>query len=462
MVSILRIAVVGVAMLLASMSGKHASSAEHYDSVLPAENERGTRYAVEYPSIGYGTVRPSERIAKLQSELDQGVRTIDFDDTDGYLAAVLEALDIDPASQLLVFSKTSINKTHILPSRPRAIFFNDDAYVAIVPGSGMLEIATMDPQLGPVFFILEQRASTTPQFDRQTVQCLRCHDSLTMTGGGVPRFILGSGYVDTRSNLVSHEGWMLTTPKTPFRFRWGGWYVTGNHGDLAHLGNIVVNNAAELQDLESLRIFNRETLDGLIDTELYPTGHSDIVALLVIEHQVHVQNLITRVNYDVRTGIAEEEQRNKDDNNSNDWFVSEEMKSLIEESGEPLVKALLFVDEAELTAPVTGSTNFADQFERRGPYDSKGRSLRQFDLRTRTFRYPLSYLVYSEAFDALPRIARDYIYRRLAEILGDGRGDAVMVRLQPAERAVILEILRTTKPDFAAFEEAGFVHLDEQ
>ena len=445
-----------------SMSGGSVSSAEQSDLLLPAENERGTRYEVEYPAIGYGTVRPSERIAKLQAELDQGVRTIDFDDTDGYLAAVLEALDIDPASQLLVFSKTSINKTHILPSRPRAIFFNDDAYVAIVPGSGMLEIATMDPQLGPVFFILEQRASTTPQFDRQTVQCLRCHDSLTMTGGGVPRFILGSGYVDTQSRLVSHEGWVLTSPKTPFRFRWGGWYVTGNHGDMAHLGNIVVRNAAELQDLESLRIFNRETLDGLIDSEFYPTSHSDIVALLVIEHQVHVQNLITRVNYDVRTWIVSDGQADNDDNNGNGSFVTEEMKSLIEETTEPLVKALLFTDEAELTGSITGSTNFAERFERRGPYDSKGRSLRQFDLRTRTFRYPLSYLVYSEAFDELPRIVRDYIYRRFAEILGDERSDAAVARLQPGERAVILDILRATKPDFAAFEAAGFVHLDEK
>lgn len=462
MVSVLRIAEVGVAILLASTLGKQALSAEQGDSVLPAENERGTRYAVEYPAIGYGTVRPSERIAKLQSELDQGVRTLAFDDANGYLMAVLEALDIDPASQLLVFSKTSINKTHILPSRPRAIFFNDDTYVAIVPGAGMLEIATMDPQLGPVFFILEQRASTTPQFDRQTVQCLRCHDSLTMTGGGVPRFILGSGYVDTQSNLVSHEGWILTSPKTPFRFRWGGWYVTGNHGDLAHLGNIVVRDAAELQGLEHLRIYNRNSLDDLIDTEFYPTSHSDIVALLVIEHQVHVQNLITRVNYDVRTRIAKDAHRNIDDNNGNDRFVSEEMKLFVEETTEPLVNALLFADEAELTDPVTGSTNFTRLFERRGPYDGMGRSLRQFDLRTRTFRYPLSYLVYSEAFDALPRIARDYIYRRFAEMLGDERGDTAVARLRPGEREVILDILRATKPDFAAREDAGFAYPDER
>ncbi len=217
-----------------------------------------------------------------------------------------------------------------------------------------------------------------------------------------------------------------------------------------------------MQDLESLRIYNRDTLDDLIDTEFYLTSHSDIVALLVIEHQVYVQNLITRVNYDVRTSIANDGPRNNDDNSGNDWFVTEEMKSLIEETTEPLVKALLFAEEAELTGPVTGSTDFTENFERRGPFDSKGRSLRQFDLRTRTFRYPLSYLVYSEAFDALPRIARDYIYRRFAEMLGDERGDAAVARLRPEERAVILDILRATKPDFAAHEDAGFAYLDER
>lgn len=431
-------------MLLVLMPAIPASSAGQYDSVLPEENERGTRYDAEYPAIGYSSVRPSERIAKLQSELDHGAATLAFDETGGYLSSVLEALDIDPASQLLVFSRTSVNKTHILPSRPRAIYFNDEAYVAVVAGAGMLEIASMDPRLGPLFYILEQRASETPKFDRQTVQCLRCHDSLTMTGGGVPRFILGSGYVDTQGNLVSHEGWVLTTPETPLRFRWGGWYVTGKHGNQAHLGNIVVRDASDLQDLESLRIFNRETLDAFIDSELYPTSDSDIVALLVIEHQVHVQNLITRVNYDLRTHAAEAGFGNVE-------IVTEEMKSFIEETTEPLVKALLFVDEAELTDPVTGSTDFAANFEKRGPYDGKGRSLRQFDLRTRTFRYPLSYLVYSEAFDALPRTARDYIYRRFAEILGDGRADRSVARVGPEERAVILDILSATKPDFAAY-----------
>ncbi len=435
-----RIVVIGVAALLALL-------ADQPDPLLPAEGERGTRYLAEYPAIAYETARPTDRVANLQSRLDDGSLKLAYDATNGYLNAVLDALAIDASSQVLVFSKTSVNKAHILPSRPRAIYFNDDAYVATVPGSGLLEIATMDPELGPLFFILEQRATASPQFDRQTVQCLRCHDSLTMTGGGVPRFILGSGYVNTRSELVSHEGWVLTTPKTPLRFRWGGWYVTGEHGKQAHLGNIVVADAAELQDLEGLRIYNRDTLDGVIDTDLYRSDKSDIVALLVIEHQVYVQNLMTRVNYDVRTEMARRKQLNTAALNTDDEIVTKEMKSLIEEVTEPLVKALVFTDEAMLTDPVIGSTSFTEDFARRGPFDGKGRSLRQFDLQTRTFRYPLSYLVYSEAFDALPHSVRKYIYRRFGEIF-DAEESETLVRLPAEERAVILDILRATKPDF--------------
>jgi hypothetical protein len=435
-----------VVLLLPVAKSDIAASA---DSLLPSVDEGRFRYATDYPAIGYSTVRPSERIAALQAKLDGGELALQHEDTRGYLRAVLEALGIDPASQLLVFSRTSVNVAHISPETPRAIYFNDDAYVAWVPGSGMLEIATMDPQLGPVFFTLDQGKEVQVSFDRQTVQCLRCHDSLTLTGGGVPRFILGSGYIDTSGNLVSHEGWILTTPETRLKFRWGGWYVTGKHGDQPHLGNIAVSDAAALQQLDSLRVSNLANLDGMIETQLYLSAYSDIVALLVIEHQVHVQNMITRVNYDVRTALDRDRQRHGVDNDNNEWSVSNETKSFIEDATEVLVQAMLFAGEAPLTSSIVGSTDFAEQFEARGPFDGDGRSLRQFDLRTRTFRYPLSYLVYSAAFDALPDMARGYIYRRFAEILGNGAADDAVGRLSSGERTAILEILLATKPAFA-------------
>ena len=430
----------------------HSAAAQDAASnlLIPSADESRFRYETDYPAIGYSTVPPSERIAALQGRLDQGKDALEYNETNGYLASVLEALDIDPASQLLVFSRTSLNVAYIRPKTPRAIFFNDDAYVAWVPGSGMLEIATMDPMLGPIFFVLEQGEAARPRFDRQTVQCLRCHDSFTLTGDGVPRFILGSGYIDTGGNLVSHEGWILTSPETPLKFRWGGWYVTGQHGEQPHLGNIIVKDPATLQMLDSLRIYNQQNLDGLIDTKFYPASYSDIVALLVIEHQVHVQNLITRVNYDVRSALAAEKVRDSIDNKGNERSVSEEMKSFIEEATEPLVQAMLFAREAKLASPITGSTDFAAQFEARGPHDKKGRSLRQFDLHSRTFRYPLSYLIYSEAFDNLPELVRNRIYRRLADILGGEKAEPAVARLLAEERATMLDILRDTKPAFVS------------
>jgi hypothetical protein len=104
---------------------------------------------------------------------------------------------------------------------------------------------------------------------------------------------------------------------------------------------------------------------------------------------------------------------------------------------------MLFTEEAPLTARVTGTSAFAGEFAAEGPKDSKGRSLRDFDLRTRLFKYPCSYLIYSEAFDALPGALKETIYKRLFDIL-TGK-DKASESIQPQTRLAILEILRETK-----------------
>jgi hypothetical protein len=101
----------------------------------------------------------------------------------------------------------------------------------------------------------------------------------------------------------------------------------------------------------------------MVETDLYPSNYSDIVALLVIEHQVHVQNLITRVNYDVRTALDRDQRRNGLDSGSSGGSVSDETNSLIEDAAEHLVKAMLFAGEAKLTSPIVGSNAFTEQFE---------------------------------------------------------------------------------------------------
>ena len=194
--------------------------------------------------------------------------------------------------------------------------------------------------------------------------------------------------------LVSHEGWILISDRTPLKSRWGGWYVTGMHGSQVHLGNMVIKTLYDFDRLEELRVGNVDTLDALVDVKPFPTNTSDIVALLVLQHQADVQNLITRLNYDART-------------------AEDKRAEPLEETAERLLRMMLFVDAVEYTDAISGRPEFVEQFARRGVRDAQGRSLRDFDLTRRLFRYPLSYVIYSPAFDALPDDAKGMFYRAL-------------------------------------------------
>ena len=401
-------------------------------------------YDREYPVIGYSTRMPEDPVAKLQQAISNGTQSLSYTAPHGFLNDLLRALKIDIESQVLVYSDTSLNVGAIRANNPRAIYFNDETYIAWVPESDSIEIASLDPNLGPVFYILNQNENNNMGVVRDSGLCLRCHDSLTLSGGGVPRFIIGSGYTNFTGSLVSHEGWILTKQETPLRFRWGGWYVTGNHGEQVHLGNIVVKKPEDLQDLESLRIGNLDNIAGFINPENYLTTFSDIDALMVMEHQLQIQNLITRVNYDVRKSLYENAIKNGVSNSTIPDIDQANINNIIE----PLVLAMLMVDEAEINTPINGNSGFREKFEARGPYDSKNRSLRNLDLNSRLFRYPLSYLIYSKAFDALPEMARKYVYQRLDAILSGRDNSESFSHLNEKDRNAIKEILIETKLDF--------------
>jgi hypothetical protein len=301
----------------------------------------------------------------------------------------------------------------------------------------------MDRTLGQVFYVLPNRdPADTPALQRETLRCLACHDTYSLSGGGVPRFLLMSQYTAVSGRELVHEGSILATDQTPMRFRFGGWYVTGRHGDQVHLGNMQVRAAQELTDLESLRRGNLDTLSGLFDTTPYLTDKSDIVAQLVLLHQVTIQNLITRANFELRTAYAKE----SPGGGKAGPATAAAMKQFLE----PLLQAMLFVEAAPYTSPISGGSGFDATFQRRGPRDGKGRSLRDLDLRTRLFRYPLSYLVYSESFAALPDYARRYLYSRFNAVLQGKDRSGSLAALGAEDRKAVLEILTATKPEFAA------------
>lgn len=391
---------------------------------------QGLRYERDYPAMRYTDRDTTDPIAKLRSRIAEGLAGLSFDADRGYLASLLESLNVPASSQMLVFSGTSVQPGLISAARPRALYFGDDVYVAWMQGSDVLEIAAMDPDLGPVFYTLDQEESDKPVFERHTAACLRCHDTYGLSGGGVPRFLIGSGPTDALGRMSGHEGWKLTTDQTPLSRRWGGWYVTGTHGDQHHMGNIVVRANGPAPGAPAAT-GNLADLSGLIDTDPYLTEHSDIVALMVVEHQIHVQNLLTRLNWESRKLLAEQAE-----------------PSEIAAHVEPLLSAMLFVNEAKLTAPIAGASGFRADFESQGPFDADGRSLRQLDLTQRLFKYPVSFVIYSDVFDGLPAEAKEQLFQRLWEVLAGVDQSRQFDHLSTSDRAAGLKVLRGTHEGF--------------
>jgi hypothetical protein len=332
---------------------------------------------------------------------------------------------------MLVFSKTSFQRERISPKTPRAVYFSDDVYVGYVLGSPLLELTSVDPKLGGVFYTLDQTKEGRPKFVR-TDQCLECHASAKTMG--VPGHLVRSFATDDNGVVDLTSGTSLVNHRTPLAERWGGWYVTGRHGAQAHRGNLFGDAAWEKEKKEPNHRGNLDSLEPFFDVSKYPSARSDIVALMVMEHQSHLHNFITRLNYESTVALQQ-------------YGHIRYLKNVID----AFVKYLVFAEEAPLTAPVSGSPEFARVFTGLGPRDAKGRSLRDFDLKTRLFKHPCSYLIYSEAFDRLPKVVRDDVYQRLFDVLSGKDDRPVFEGLPRSGRRAAREILAATKPELPAY-----------
>jgi hypothetical protein len=409
------------------------------------------RYDEEYPQIGYSDTPTHNAFYRLQQRLNKGEVKLEWRAPRGYLDSVLKALNIDPSSQSLVFSKTSLQINWISEQTPRAIYFDDENYVAWVDGAPNLELMGVDSVMGPVFYTLDNRnPSATAQLNRETLRCLNCHDSFSLSGGGVPHFLMVSTNAGVEGDRAQRSASIDTSDATPMKDRWGGWYVTGHDGNQPHLGNIIIRSPADLDHLDSLRKPDIDTLKGLFDTKPYLTDKSDVVALVVLAHQVTIHNLITRANYKSRRLVGHEMDAAKNANPGWNDFPPKLQKGL-SAILEPLVRGLLNADAAPFIAPMKGNSGYDAWFQKQGPKDSRGRSLRDLDLKTRLFRYPLSYLIYSDGFEGLPQYAKQYVYTRLTAILRGQDQSPAFASISPADRRAILEILTSTKPTYAKF-----------
>lgn len=381
--------------------------------------------SLEDEVINYSRTPEKGPIQRLQKKIDTGEVKFEYDAQFGYLPSLLKNLNVAPAGQMLVFSKTSFQRERIAPGTPRALYVGDDVYVGFVLGSHLLEISAVDPVLGGVFYTLEQKKTERPKFVR-TDNCTECHASAKSMG--VPGHLVRSFKCDESGIVDLLTGTDNVDHRTPLTDRWGGWYVTGKHGSQVHRGNLFGEAAFARQEREPNWRGNLSDLKSVCDTSRYLAPGSDIVALMVMEHQAHMHNYLTRLQYEARQKIAA-------------YGHVDYLRNQVE----GFVKYLLFAEEIPLTSPIEGNADYVKWFESQGPRDSKGRSLREFDLKTRMFKYPCSYLIQSEAFDALPEMLKARIYKRLWEVLSGQEKSEAYARLTPESRRAIAEILQDTK-----------------
>ena len=386
---------------------------------------------LDHPAITYRTRQSTNVVDTLSARVQAGQVNLPYEDTTGYLKPVLDALNVSVDSQMVVFSKTSLQLNNIQPRNPRVIYFNDSVAVAWVRG-GFIEIAAHDPAQGAVFYRVLRAVTGPPAFFRDD-SCLSCHNAFATLN--VPGFLAKSVPSAVDGSGLPWLGNYLTDHRSPIVERWAGWYVTGKTGTIRHLGNApLANRNADDLTIDAANL-NLADLRSRFDTSGYLSPHSDVVALLVFDHQIRMMNLLTRIGWQART-LAH-------DGRSEPAIVTG-LRDIASET----VDYMLFVDEAPLSG-VSGTSGFAESFGKRGPRDSKGRSLRDFDLKQRLFTNPCSYMIYSEAFERLPPAAKRAIYQRLWEVLSGRVRAPKYARLSSADRDRIIEILRETKRDFA-------------
>jgi hypothetical protein len=430
-----------VLIVLAAASAMTAQLSRGEDSsiVLPdggTLDERPFFSTRRHPSIEYD-LPANDAVAKLARKVDEGTVQLHFNGGGGYLLSVLEALGIPPESQSVVFSKTSLQSHYISPKNPRAIYYSDDVSVAFIRNAPLLEISALDPKQGVVFYAIEQRQTGRPQIVRSD-SCLSCHESRNSMD--VPGMLARSMAVGRGGETMPQYGNYISDHRSPFEERWGGWFITGRPGSARHMGNEML----EADGQGRLKAVPKTwgTLAGWLDLDGYPSEFSDVAAVMILDHQVRMTNLLTRVGWETRVALEHQERHPQ---------AKEAVARLIAADARELTDYMLFVDEAPLPGKFVSLSDFPAKFAAAGPKDSRGRTLKQLDLGKRLLRYPCSYMIYSPAFDALPAAARDKIYSNLWDALSGKEKAAKYARLSPADRAAIVSILLETKPGLPAY-----------
>lgn len=394
-------------------------------------------------------------LTDLGSTLDADLRSGAFKLPEGAdldaMRAVLRQLKIPESSQTLVFSKTSVQKDRISATNPRALYFNDECYAGWVPG-GLMEFAIIDPILGPIFYLLDfhRPDRPAPRLDRPQA-CLDCHGS-NMTNR-LPGVMIRSVFPDKDGGVLYQAGTSLIDHTSPIDTRWGGWYVTGTHGTLTHRGNAFAITGPDTSNirLDTSKSLNITSLESFFPVKNYAAATSDIVALMVLEHQVMMTSRLVEASYDVRAAIIRQKDLRAELGDPPTDELVGTARIIADSHATKILDALLFKNEAEFPqGGIKGDEKFQSDFRAAHRSTADGRSLTEFHLGNRLFKNRCSYMIHSRLWASLPAPFLTLLQDRLLAILTAENPPAAYSHLSPAERQNILAILRETLPNLPA------------
>ena len=400
----------------------------------------------EEPPINYSATPTNDRATAISAKFQSRAMEIRSMPAKKRLQWLLAELGVPVESQIFVFSKTSLQRELINPEAPRVLYFSDEAYIGWSP-TGAFEVAVFDAKLGATFYVFEPHATKEEPLLARSGDCLLCHSRHEHT----PSLRTRSVFPDANGEPLSGSGSSNIAPSTPLAERWGGWYVTGTKAPFEHRGNLTGKKIDDFEGPAAQPTRNLLSLEGVVDTRRYLLKTSDVVPLLMHDHQVHVHNVLSKANQDARIALHR-------------WPAMREILGLpknappqgsclvvFDSQAEKVLDALLCRDEAAWPAGgIQGDGVFAPAYAKTRKPDAKGRSLRDLDLQTRLFRYRCSPLIYSESFATLPKELHDIILLRLSSGLRAFPPSPSFGHLPDDERAAIHEILSATLPNLPA------------
>ncbi len=391
---------------------------------------------------GYFSKDAKDPVTLLMKRVQRGEVLIKEPNGKPLVERLLRELGLNKDTQILVFSRTSLQRREVSYSNPRALYFNESVYLGWMP-NGRIEIASFDPELGPIFYFQRELDDASSPLLARTRSCLGCHagDATNFLPGSLGRSV----YPDKSGrSLRSIDDYRRSGHHIPLHDRYGGWFVSGNHGAMRHMGNAIASREGGKITIDREQFANLEKLDRFFSTEAYPAPGSDIAALLVFDHQVTMHHRLVEAAYRARQSLFD----SKLDPKETDVSKLSKGRSTDEflEGRDKVVDYLLFRDETPIPK-VSCDPAFRRAFSANRIADRRKRSLKDLRLDGRIFENRCSYMIYSPTFDQFPPMLKGAIYARIHEILTSPKPVEGFDYLGKDEKRRILEILDETKED---------------